>query len=56
MKGHVLGLLVNRALNGAVVVLTDLKGADLLIGKVMSPPSLLVVWPGVSQPVGWWIG
>lgn len=56
MKDHVLGLLVNRALKGAVVGSTDLKGADLLIGKVMSPPSLLVVWPGASQPIGWWMG
>lgn len=56
MKGHVLGLLVNRALNGAVVGLTDLKGADLLIGKVMPPPRVLVVWTGASQPIGWWMG
>ena len=36
MKGHALGLLVDRALNGAMVGSTDLKGTDLLVGKVVS--------------------
>lgn len=53
MKGHALGLLVDRALNGAMVGSTDLKGTDLLVGKVVSSSSLLVVWPGASQPIGW---
>lgn len=55
MKGHALGLLVDRALNGAMVGSTDLKGTDLLVGKVVSSSSLLVVWPGASQPIGWWV-
>lgn len=53
MKGHVLDLLVDRALNGAMVGSTGLKGADLLVGKVVSSPRLLVVWPRTSQPIDW---